>query len=132
MMTLDAVLKKTTANEKRLVTGDTLRELPLCQILLLHTGDRLTIKRGGEWRLEGPRGPIHVVPRAAQELRQTQQYLMTNGDTISFKGGRIELRYEDGLVAFDPDGVIYVKRGDTLQVIRQFNSAGTPAMVMAG
>jgi hypothetical protein len=132
-MTIDDVLKKTAANERRLVTGDTLRELPDKQILILHTGERLTIKRGGEWQLDGKNGEIGVLPQAAQELRHPQQYDMSNGAKITFRGGRIEIRYaQDGLVAFDPHGVIYVKRGDILQVVRQFVAPETTPLVMAG
>ena len=128
MMTIDSVLKRTTANERRLVTGDTLRELADRQVLFLHTGERLTIKRGGEWYLEGDEGRVDLHPQAAQEYRQPQQYLMTNGATIMFRGGRIEIRFGDGSVAFDPHGVIYVKRGDILQVVRQFTNSNLPAM----
>jgi|SRR5277367_2796208 len=132
-MTLDDVLRRTAANEKRLVTGDTLRELPDKQILIMHTGERLTIKRGGEWQLDGRNGKVEILPLPAIELRQPHQFLMSNGAHITFKGGRIEIRYaQNALVLFDPLGVIYVKRGDILQVVRQFSAPEQGALVMAG
>jgi len=132
-MTIDDVLRSTTSNEQRLVTGDTLRKLPDKQILYLHTGDKLTIKRGGEWQLDGRNGPVSVVHQQANESRNLQQYDMSNGAKITFKSGRIEIRHSnDGLVSFDPHGVIYVRRGDILQVIRQFVSIDTDSLVRAG
>jgi hypothetical protein len=132
-MTIDDVLRKSFSNEKRLVTGDTIRDLPDKQLMILHTGERLTIKHGGEWQLDGPNGAVGVLPQVAQDSRYPQQYDMTNGAKISFKSGRIEIRYaQDALVSFDPRGVIYVKRGDILQLIRQFAAPEKPALVMAG
>jgi hypothetical protein len=131
-MTIDEVLKRSNANEKRLVTGDTLRNLPDRQILMLHTGERLTIKRGGEWLLEDKNGKVDILPIPALECRHPHQYLMSNGTAIAFKAGRIEIRYaEDGLVSFDPHGVIYVKRGDVLQVVRQFTQPERPTLELA-
>jgi hypothetical protein len=132
-MTLKDVLKATTPRELRLVTGDILKELPDRQILVLHTGERLTVMKGGEWRLDGESGKVDVLTHVPQQSRNPQCFDLSNGARLRFFGGRIEIRYgRKSLVLFDPNGVIIVKREDVIHIVRQFLSQPCLPATIAG